>query len=239
MMIALLCNVSSNGSITDTSATVDAPLVNVTEFMESLCPCAGQWNFDFQKYIMSTPLRNIVRFQRYMDGTAHDNGNVTCFHGEQENRANTLQLCAKHFNSSVDVWLNYTVCINGLCTGPGGPLNLTYCEYQFDNGDPKGYAREQECANKVGLDWEKLKTCMASDLGKKLLWDSAKYTNDVGEVYGLQGLPVVHVNGERVSKFWDCDSYDTKLVPLITSICNAYSGTPKPRICQNSTNIRA
>lgn len=65
-------------------------------------------------------------------------------------------------------------------------------------------------------------------------------------MYGLQGLPVVKVNGDRFSKFWDCNSFNTKLKPLIAAICKAYTGSPKPQACKEVdthaaivSNIRA
>ncbi len=73
---------------------------------------------------------DIIAYQRHMDGTAwgeNATGHVSCFHGPQECRGNQLQLCAQNMTTDVNVWLNYTTCINGPCEGPDGH----YCEYNL------------------------------------------------------------------------------------------------------------
>lgn len=67
----------------------------------------------------------IVEYRRWMDATLHSGGEVTCFHGEQECQANTLQLCAQNQTDNWQQWLNYSVCLDGRCWGP--VLNLVGC----------------------------------------------------------------------------------------------------------------
>ncbi len=87
--------------------------VNVTVYIESYCPCSGQWQFDFQKYIINTTIGSIVDLHRWWDGTAEANGNVTCFHGEDECLANQLNQCVQNMTtSSWQHWLNYTACLS-------------------------------------------------------------------------------------------------------------------------------
>lgn len=209
--------------------------VNVTVYVESYCPCSGQWQFDFQKYIINTTIGSIVTLHRYWDGTALDNGNVTCFHGENECLANQLQNCVQNMTGEDNwqLWLNYTACINGFCKPK---KDLQYCQTQYDIGTSKGLTVEQECAQKYNLNWDNINKCSTSKEGLQLLWESAKHGNEAHEEYGIQGLPVVWVNQTLFSSFWDCDAYQTQMVPLVQEICHVYESMNKdatlPKDCQ-------
>ena len=205
-----------------------AEKVVVEEFMESYCPCSGQWAADFAQYVVPA-VGNIVELRRSMDGSPHDDGSVSCFHGASECRANTLGLCAQNQTDDWQQWLNYTVCLNGPCHGPRA--DMKFCDFQYDVATSKGAQREVDCAAAAVLDYSQLMSCWNGTLGAKLLLDSAKYDKQTGEKYGMQGLPVVRVNGDKFSHFWDCNSHSTKLNSLITAICDAYEGSPKPSAC--------
>ena len=60
-----------------------APLVDLIVSTESLCPCAGQWTHDLVNTVLPA-VGEIVDVQRYVDGTANDDGSVWVFHGEAE-----------------------------------------------------------------------------------------------------------------------------------------------------------
>lgn len=101
-------------------------------------------------------------------------------------------------------------------------------------GSPGHVAAEQACAEKQNFDWGTIKTCWDGKEGVQLMQADADHDNAVGEFYGMQGLPVVHVGGTRVSvsKFWDCNSNSTDYqARLISAICNATTLSPKPPVC--------
>ena len=84
------------------------------------------------------------------------------------------------------------------------------------------------------MDWNQINDCSTSKEGLQLLWESAKHGNDAHEIYGIEGLPVVWVNGTRFSTFWDCDSYDTQMIPFVQQICQVYESlndAPPPPDC--------
>ena len=212
----------------------DDQKVNVTVYIESYCPCSGQWQFDFQKYIINTTIQDITTLYRYWDGKAESNGNVTCFHGPDECAANQLNECVQNMTGIWQLWLNYTACIDGYCQPRD---DLQYCQYQYDIAkNEKGLKQEQLCAQKYNLDWDTINECSTSKAGLQLLWESAKHGNEAHEEYGIQGLPVVWVNETLFSTFWDCNAYQTQMVPLVQAICEAYQinnpGQPLPPDCK-------
>ena len=234
-LIAVLCIFEVYGKQWDGNMVKDSQKVNVTVYIESYCPCSGQWQFDFQKYIVNTTIQDITTLYRYWDGTAHADGNVTCFHGPDECSANQLNECVQNMTDTWQLWLNYTACIDGYCSPK---VDLQYCQYQYDIGPRKnssrGLKQEELCAQKYNLDWNKINECSTSQAGYKLLWESAKHGNEAHEEYGIEGLPVVWVNESRFSTFWDCDAYETKMVPLVERICDVYKSMnngPLPPDC--------
>ena len=204
-----------------------APLVDVQVFTESYCPCSGTFHEQYLNNIMPQ-VGSIANLNRSWDGWLLDDAKdkVTCFHGERECKANTLQACAQHIagNNTLQ-WLNYTVCINGPCKDVG-------CPEQYSVAEGKSLEREQQCATQVGLSWDAINACWEGDLGKQLLINDAKFDKAEEEDYGMKGLPVLKVNGKFFSKFWDCDSFKTEYhTALIKAICEAYTGTDKPAAC--------
>ena len=225
----------------------DVNKVNVTIYTESDCPCTGMWEHEFHDLIMTTDLVEIIDLYRYWDGKAEPDGNISCFHGEHECNANILQQCTQNMaiNNNWQQWMNYTYCIYGDCfvlidinttrdnnTDPRDLFDCTYME--FIGMDYKFMIeRERECAVKYNYDWDELYQCFKNGTGLYETWLSMKRGNDNGEVYGKQGLPVVWVNGTLFSKFWDCNSYQNQLQPLIKQICDVYDGVNPPSACLN------
>ena len=56
----------------------------------------------------------------------------------------------------------------------------------------------KNCAAKLGLDWRELSACGSGPRGQMLLTQSGTVSKDRHVEYGLQGLPVVHVNGVEI-----------------------------------------
>jgi len=96
----------------------------------------------------------------------HDMG-IACMHGEDECAGNRMQLCARELYPDLNDWFNFVVCQAGSFTSV--PRN------------------GEECARKVGLDYEKLIKCSAQDaLGQDLLRASLALSKERGVVYGIQ-----------------------------------------------------
>mgnify|MGYP001166544709 CR=1 FL=1 len=222
---------------TDTTSPQD-PLddrVELVVFTESLCPCAAQWVWDLSEYVLPA-VGDILKVERYLDGSANEDGSVSVFHGSSELRSQTYEVCVQHIADSLtgDGFLQslaWTACINGECTGPGGTFGLEYCDHQGMLGEGEGTENAEACAAALELPWEEVHTCATGDLGQSLHWESSSFGNNNGVTYGMQGLPVVWLNGERISSFWDCNSYGTQMRPLISAICEAYQGSEKPEAC--------
>jgi len=209
--------------------------VELVVFTESLCPCAAQWIWDLNEYVLPA-VGDILRVERYLDGSAQDDGSVSVFHGSSELRSQTYEVCVQHIADSLTgdgfiQSLAWTACINGNCTGPGGSFGLEYCDHQGLIGDGEGTENAESCANQLQLPWEEVHACATGELGETLHWESSSFGNNHDVTYGMQGLPVVWLNGEQISNFFDCNSYGTEMRPLISSICEAYEGTEKPPAC--------
>ncbi len=54
---------------------------------------------------------------------------------------------------------------------------------------------------KFGLNWNEI---WSNGTGLQTTWNSMEHTFDNGVKYGIQGLPVIWINGELFSTFEDC-----------------------------------
>ena len=78
----------------------------------------------------------------------------------------------------------------------------------------------KNCANKVGLDWEKLNTCGTGPQGDALMAASATRANDNGITYGVDGLAPIFVDGIKVKT--------KKLIPVV---CGPVPDEVKKVVC--------
>jgi len=209
--------------------------VAIIVLTESLCPCAAQWTHDLVNYVLPE-VERITDVSRYLDGTARDDGTVGVFHGAPELLSQKHEACVQD-QAELDgrdghrVSLEWTECVNGPCTGPGGFLGLEYCELQGDVGRNSGVPQAMQCAAELDLVWEDIDACATSDEGLDLHWESSRISNDMGAVYAMWGLPVRWVEGERTSDFWDCNSFQSQGQDLIDRICEAYEGDEEVEAC--------
>ncbi len=221
----------------DTAPGDSDPRVRLTVFTESLCPCAAQWIYDFRESVLPA-VGEIIRIERYVDGSAHGDGSVTSFHGSREVSLQQNEVCVQHLaaeqgdaDGGFIASLLWTACINGACSGPGGSFGLEFCEHQ-GNVDEEGENEVgRACAEQLGLSFEEIYTCATGELGQQLHWESSSYGNTSEVTYGMQGLPVVWINGERHSEFWDCNSHSDALTGLIDLVCDLYAGPAAPEVC--------
>lgn len=235
------------------SAAAAAPLVPVDVIVESFCPCSATWEYMFATEI-APKLGAIVELRRWFDASAQGSQHccdpstkgrkttplpiipknsslVTCFHTKEECVANRLQRCVQEYYPAWRDWLAWSVCVNGDCAGRSDAAG---CPDQNKVGSKKHAAAEEACAAKQGFNWTTVEACWNGDEGVALMQADADHDNSVDEVYGMQGLPVVHVGGSRVSvsKFWDCNSSSKGYqAQLISAICNATTAAPKPAAC--------
>jgi GH24 family phage-related lysozyme (muramidase) len=95
--------------------------------------------------------------------------------------------------------------------------------------NPSNETLMETCGNALGpsFKYQDLKSCATSNTGNDLLLENAK---NFEFKYGLQGLPVVEVNGKVVSTFFSCHVSISK---VMSSICSNLE-EPKPKAC-NST----
>jgi predicted DsbA family dithiol-disulfide isomerase len=91
-------------------------------------------------------------------------------HGEPETKGNIVQLCAAKYEPKK--YYNFITCQNL------APQNIP------DNWE--------QCAEQVGLNKEKIRTCYEGDEGKQLLSESIKKT----EAAGATASPTIYLNGE-------------------------------------------
>jgi hypothetical protein len=213
-------------------STQDAPKVVVEANLEGYCPCAPQWEADFEQFVIPA-VGDIVELRRYWDGTPKSDGSVKCFHGSTECEVNTFEECARTQAESWQQSLSYSNCWNN-CSKEGFPKRTCAGQYGF----PKDTSLAQTCADKHGLNWTSIAACAADPtVGGKLLWNSSKFADTHGLTpYGMKGLPVVFVDGKQESKFWDCNSHGSGHAKLIQAICNGYNGS-KPAACTQSVIV--
>ena len=232
LSIPILSGCSGNGS---RAGALDASKVQVTVFTESLCPCAAQWIHDFHAYTRKA-VGEVIHAERYLDGTAKEDGSVWVFHGEREFLSQKHEVCVQSLAAERGedghlASLEWTACVNGTCSGPSGEWGLDYCDGQGSVATEEGIPRAQECAQQLGLLWDDIDACAGGEQGDILHWESTAVGNDADVVYGMEGLPVVWVDGETISEFWDCDSYSTQQSGLIEAVCDAYGGVELPSGC--------
>jgi len=207
------------------SVAQEVPKVIVQANLQSGCPCAPQWETDFQNFVMPA-VGDIVELRRYWDGTAKEDGSVECFHGDGECVVNTYEECARVQATSWQQSLAYSTCWNNCTKGfdkshPGRTCSGQY-NFFLQNTD-----LAQSCAGQHGLDWDAIAACAKdADVGGKLLWNSTSMAAALGLTpYNVKGTPTVAVNGKVESTTLDCNSDGQGHIKLIKLICEAYTGT--------------
>ena len=172
---------------------------------------------DFRQPFVGTPFKNATK-----------GGPTDCFHGKGECQFQQWLLCAQKLSEPWPQrkWWDFQLCVDGTCSDKASKLHPCTSQYQ----NPRNETLLQTCATSVGIDYEALKTCATGPQGVALMDASARYTSSKGVSYGNQGLPVVLVNGKRISKFWDCH---VPLATVVSSVCEAYDGPNKPAKCTN------
>jgi len=149
------------------------------------------------------------------DGTVK---NSKCQHGLPECKTMQIYACHKYTSTAaahatfVDCFDN--VLIKAFPKGlPEGTVNITFAE-----------ASLKQCAQKLGVDYNKLDKCSTSSEGEGYFQKEKALTPT------HTGVPFVTINGGAVI-------YNSQTLNLVQEVCNAYKGSKKPAACTslNST----
>lgn len=215
-----------------------ADKVQVQVMVESYCPCSGAWEHAFSEE-MSPLIGDIVEVTRFFDAKATGTQACcnpstadasSCMHTLDECVADSLQRCVQEHYPKWEDWLSYSSCIIGDCDDRPAVLG---CKTQMDVGRPKNLALEQQCAKSHEMDWGVISECWTGPEGVKLMQSDADKSDAVDEGYGLQGLPVVWVDGELFSVFFDCNNSKPEYQKeLISKICKSSTADPLPLACK-------
>jgi len=127
---------------------------------------------------------------------------TNCLHGSGECVGNKILLCAKNLTADTVPWGWWNM---GVCMQAGTAYNNVP-----DNAPA--------CASKAGLNWNAINSCASSALGDTLFSATIKYCN----TNGVHSTPTVNINGRQ---------YVGGPSNNLAAVCQAYTGTPKPKGC--------
>ena len=191
----------------------ESPLVNFTLYFESECPFCREFIIT-QLYPTFKSIGDIMRLTLVPYGNARekkvgDKWVFTCQHGEGECYGNLIETCAIHFNN-ITSYVPFIFCVE---KSPSGVK-----------------ASAPKCAEKFGLDYDKIISCVEGPLGNQLEHEMALKTE------GLQPprkyVPWVTLNGFHTKKIQNEAMKDLKGL-----ICETYQGSPKPKACQDNNQF--
>lgn len=153
-------------------------------FVMSFCPYGEQAEsilkpvYDaFKNEVLFEP--HYVIYSNYGGGGPNycldENSEFCSMHGVNEVKEDVRQLCAWKYYSE-DVWWNYVSCINAECSV----------------SDVEG--KWESCAQRAGIDVNKIKKCFSEEALQLLAEDKAK-----GDNLGVSGSPTIFFDGARYS----------------------------------------
>lgn len=188
----------------------DAAPVNVTVYIESLCPdCKNfikKMLYPTWKTLESTGIMNLelVPYGNAQETPVGDQWNFTCQHGPQECWGNLLESCTLHFEKFPTAF------------------EIIHCAevslYPID--------AYQKCVTDFGGDYDQIHDCAKGSLGNKLEHEMALKTEALDPPHNY--VPWVTVNGVHTE---DMEKAAEK--NLLSLVCTTYQGQP-PEECQQS-----
>jgi len=136
---------------------------------------------------------------------------LVCKAGEVECAGNIQQLCARRESGDINSnWWKFIIC-----------QDETFREIPL-NGEA--------CAQRVGLNWASMSTCIDGPIGRQLFQESVKFTDS----YGITTSCTMHINDEyycvRDGAQWKNCAGESH-GEVIAHICSLYKGTQKPPAC--------
>jgi hypothetical protein len=245
----------------------------VEMYSDAQCPCSAQFTWDI-KNLMDDPDFEAVDMRLwFVGGGATGTEPGKCIHGEGECVGQRFFVCAQNMSRShsrpplpptptapglfgpsyrqTSQWLEFQRCAYGPCDGSMAVLGASHpCKtYTTFNEFTKNDIM-QRCAKQVGLDWGELSACGGGARGQALLTQSGEVSKQRHVEYGLQGLPVVRINGVLVkthklipvvcgpSAHATSDGSSPGKPEVLEQLCAIFKGRggPMPRKCSSSAS---
>jgi len=197
--------------ITPTPTQNDAPLVNVVLYMESLCPDCRYYITELLFPAYSLGLSNIMNLTLVPYGNAHE---VQVGNQWQFTCQHGVQECQGNI---------YETCAVKMY--PDVHLHFQFIDCVESSLDPiQGLLN---CAQYYGLDPDALATCAGNAQGNEWEHEMAVMTDILVPPHDY--VPWVTINGVH-SPEAETDA--------VTAICNTYTGSAKPKLCNQKTFIK-
>ena len=203
--------------------------VTITHYSDAQCPCSARVPQDMKAFFLDNPeFEGMVDFDQYFVGDLKKDVHH-CIHGDGECVAQRHFACAQNFSTvnalsyrdANGTWLDFEACSYGKCDDKAAILGKHHPCYNYtDFNDYQHNDDMKNCANKVGLDWEKLNACGTGPQGDALMAASATRANDNGITYGVDGLAPIFVDGIKVKT--------KKLIPVV---CGPVPDEVKKVVC--------
>ena len=97
------------------------------------------------------------------------------------------------------LWMDFQRCAYGPCDGSAAILGPTHpCKTYTTFTETSKNSIMRDCAAKLNMSWAELSACGAGARGQALMTGSGEVSKMRKVEYGLQGLPVIRVNGVHV-----------------------------------------
>jgi hypothetical protein len=236
-----------------TAATAQQPLVRIDMYSDAQCPCSAQATSDM-KALLDDPAFAAVDFNLWFVG-----GGITgtepgkCIHGEDECVGQRFFSCAQNMSLAAvpgavglrggefsgpsyrqsPLWLEFQRCSYGPCDGSAAILGPSHpCKTYTTFTETTKNTIMRDCAAKLNISWTELAGCGLGARGQALMAGSGQVSKQRKVEYGLQGLPVVRINGVEVKTH--------KLIPIVCgpspeevrkAVCEAFPAASRPAKC--------
>eukprot|EP01061_Rhynchopus_euleeides_P042411 TRINITY_DN73_c0_g1_i7.p3 TRINITY_DN73_c0_g1~~TRINITY_DN73_c0_g1_i7.p3 ORF type:complete len:158 (+),score=66.98 TRINITY_DN73_c0_g1_i7:260-733(+) len=130
-------------------------------------------------------------------------GKIVCQHGTTECTANMAEACVKNMTSNNPAkYMPFMQCVEA-------------------DGSSESLSEMEKCADKLGLDWSSINSCLSNGLGTQLINIEGAKTNAANIPY----TPYITCNGKAVSS-------SSKIT---STVCNLWTGTKPP--CCSRANV--
>jgi protein-disulfide isomerase len=194
VMLLIVAGCGKSPNATGGAVAFSGEKVKLDLYVMSQCPYGVQ--VEDELGLVFEKIGNAVELnlQYIGDGTE---SNLQSLHGEPEVKGDISQLCAKKYS-------------------PDNYYNFVLCQNKDARGIPDNW---KSCAEKTGIDVEKMQACYEGSEGKKLLVDSFTASAKAG----AQGSPTIKINGKDYNGQRDSDS-------LFNALCRGF-GETKPEAC--------
>ncbi|KAI3983322.1 hypothetical protein MKX01_013389 [Papaver californicum] len=214
LVLSLMILLVSTQYLSSVAVVVASPIpsskptkVSLALYYEALCPGCKNFIVNYFPKIFTSGLTDIMDLKLVPYGNAMigKNNTIICQFGPEECFLNNVEACAIHVWPDVEKHSYFIYCVEDLIL--------------------KGNSSQwSSCLNVPGFSGKPIYDCIRSELGHQL---ELGYANETGALIpSHQYVPWVTVN--KVPLYDDYDNF-------VKAVCNAYKGTPLPRVCQKPT----